>query len=148
MLSGLKFRRAVPRSRSVRIGVAIAALVAAFSGFATGAYAQDTVPTRVNIDFPFVAGGKDMPAGNYEFSVSAGRAVVRATSGESRTVTMTVITRLGRHDADPDVELVFDKIDGKSILSELWFPGSDGYLLVHGTPDHEHRVVGGSKPHK
>lgn len=146
MLSGLNARTSVPHS--VRIGVAIATLVAAFSGFATGATAQDTVRARVNIDFPFVAGGKDMPVGNYEFSVSGGRAVVRATNGESRTVTMTVITRLGRHDTDTEAELVFDKADGKSILSELWFPGSDGYLIVHGSPDHEHKVVGGSKPRK
>jgi hypothetical protein len=146
MQAGLNVGTAVPRS--VRIGLAIATLVAAFTGFATGTYAQDPVRARVTVDFPFVAGGKDMPAGNYEFSVSGSRANVRATSGQGRTVTMTVITRLGRHDADTEAELVFDKADGKSILSELWFPGSDGYLLVHGTADHEHKVVGGSKPHK
>ncbi len=146
MQAGLRHRSVL---RSLRVGGVLAILVAAFTGFAMESSAQDSSSqARVSIAFPFVADGKEMPAGDYEFSVSSGRVVVRATSGKSATVTMTVITRLGRHDADPQAELVFDKEGNKSVLSELWLPGSDGYLLVHGTPDHKHQVVGGSKPRK
>ena len=129
------------------VGFVIVALVAAVTGLATTSHAQSAGTARVKIDFGFVAGGKDMPAGEYEFSVTEGRVVMRPRAGGA-VVTMTVITRLGRHDADPDPELVFDKINGKSILSEFWLPGADGYLLEHASADHEHRVVGGSRPHK
>ena len=144
MQAGLNTHRV---RRSVRI-VAIATLVAAFTGFAVESHAQEAVQARVNIVFAFVADGKDMPAGTYEFSLVPGRVVLRAKDGKMAPVMMTVITRLGRHDADTETELIFDKIDDRSVLSELWIPNSDGYLLVHGTPDHEHRVVGGSKPSK
>ncbi len=59
---------------------------------------------------------------------------------------MTALTGLGRHDKDVDTELVFDKIGGKFLLSEVWFPGRDGYLLLATKDAHEHAVVGGSNP--
>jgi hypothetical protein len=39
------------------------------------------------------------------------------------TTYLHVITTLGRHDKDPDPEFVFDRIDGKLLLSEVWIPG-------------------------
>ena len=59
-----------------------------------------------------------------------------------------VITLLGRHDRDADAELVFDKVDGKAVLSEVWMPGKDGFLLVATKGPHSHAVVGGSNPRK
>jgi hypothetical protein len=61
---------------------------------------------------------------------------------------MPVITRLGRHDNDTDPELIFDKVGGKFLLSELWLPDLDGFLVLNTPVDHEHRVLGGSRPHK
>jgi hypothetical protein len=59
-----------------------------------------------------------------------------------------VITMLGRHDRDPDAEFVFDKIAGKTVLSEVWLPRKDGFLLLATKGPHEHTVVGGSNPRK
>ena len=138
------------RTRAVRrlshIGFVVAALVIGVAGFGTMTYAQSV--TRVKIDFAFVAGGKEMPAGAYEFVVDSGRIVVRAQDGKGTPIMMAVITRLGRHDADTDPELIFDKIGGKLLLSEVWLPDADGYLLLNTPVDHEHRVLGGSRPHK
>jgi hypothetical protein len=61
-------------------------------------------------------------------------------------VILVPVTRLGRHDKDADPELVFDKTGGKLILSEVWFPRMDGFLLVATSEPHEHAVVGGSNP--
>ncbi|HSK09717.1 MAG TPA: hypothetical protein VK911_09075 [Vicinamibacterales bacterium] len=145
MQPGMKTRNA---RRSLPVGVAIAAL-AVVTGFAAASYAQGGVRARVDVAFGFVAAEKDMPAGTYEFSVEPGRVVLRSLKDTKvPTTTMTVVTRLGRHDADPDTRLIFDKIDGKSVLSELWFPGSDGYLVAHSTKEHKHQVVGGSRPLK
>jgi hypothetical protein len=61
---------------------------------------------------------------------------------------MSVITTLGRHDLDKDPEFVFDKVDGKLLLSEIWVPGKDGLLVLATKGPHGHAVVGGSNPRK
>ncbi len=132
--------------RLLHIGFVVTALVIGVVGFGTTAYAQKTA--RMNIDFAFVAAGKEMPAGAYELAVESDRVVLRSKDGKPTSTMFPVITRLGRHDADADPELVFDKVDGKLVLSELWIPNSDGYLLANTPGDHEHRVLGGSRPHR
>ena len=132
--------------RFLHSGFVVVAVLIGIAGFDSTAYAQNIA--RVNIDFAFVFAGKDMPAGGYEFEATSGRVLLRSQSGKAAAVAMPVITRLGRHDADTDPELVFDKVDGKFSLSEFWPPNSDGYLLLNTPADHEHRVLGGSRPHK
>jgi len=142
--------RTESRTRAVRrlshIGFVVAALVIGVAGFGTMTYAQSV--TRVKIDFAFVAGGKEMPAGAYDFEADHSRVLLRPQNGKGSSVVMQVITRLGRHDADTDAELIFDKIGDKFLLSEVWIPDADGYLLLNTPVDHEHRVLGGSRPHK
>lgn len=123
-----------------------AALLVGIVGFSATAHAQNLA--RIKIDFAFVVAGKEMPAGAYEFEAAPGRVVVRPSQGNATPAMLPIITRLGRHDADTDPELIFDKVDGKLVLSELWLPNSDGYLLTNTPGDHEHRVLGGSRPHK
>jgi hypothetical protein len=89
-----------------------------------------------------------MEAGTYEIEASREKILLRSTSGKTAQVMMPVITRLGRHDADQEPELVFDKVGGQLLLSEYWFPEMDGYLVLNTPTDHEHRVLGGSRPHK
>jgi len=96
----------------------------------------------------FVAGGTALEAGEYEIEATRDRVILRTTSGTAVQIQMPVITRLGRHDADPDSELVFDKVGGRLLLSEFWFPDMDGYLVLSTPTAHEHRVLGGSRPHK
>ena len=128
-----------------RVTVAVAALVAAF--VLGGAIAQAQQVVTAEIGFAFTAGGKEMAAGKYTFEVTpAGPVVVRGPGGTSGL--MPVITTLGRHDMDKDPEFVFDKIDGKMFLSEIWVPGKDGLLVLATTGPHAHAVVGGSNPRK
>jgi hypothetical protein len=114
--------------------------------FATKTYAQDSA--RVNIDFAFVAAGQEMPAGAYLVRTVSGRVELYLEGGKGTSVMMPVITRLGRHDTDTEAELIFDKVGGKLHLSEFWLGGADGYLVLNTPVDHEHRVLGGSRPRK
>jgi hypothetical protein len=96
------------------------------------------------IPFKFFAGGKAMPAGNYQIEKSAAGPVI-VTGTSAGMVTMPVLTYLGRHDTDAEIELVFDKIDGQMHLSEVWFPGQDGVLLLGTKERHDHQVLKGAK---
>lgn len=123
--------------------VAVAFVVAFVMGGAI-AHAQTV---SAEITFPFAAGGKEMAAGKYSVDV-AGDFQLRLTGPAGERMIMPVITLLGRHDKDADAEFVFDKVGGKTVLSEVWMPGLDGYLLVATSAPHDHAVVGGSNPRK
>jgi hypothetical protein len=97
------------------------------------------------IPFTFFAGGKAMPAGSYQIEQSAAGPVIVTGRGADGMVTMPVLTYLGRHDTDAEIELVFDKIDGQMHLSEVWFPGRDGVLLLGTKERHDHQVLKGAK---
>ena len=127
-----------------RAFVTLAVFVVAFVVGGAVAYAQST---SADIGFPFVAGGKEMAAGKYAVEATAS-GQVSLTGPDRGRVLLPVITMLGRHDLDADSEFVFDKIDGKLVLSEVWMPGKDGLLLLATKGLHEHAVLGGSNPKK
>jgi hypothetical protein len=127
-----------------RVLLTIMALVVVFVMGGATARAQSI---SAEIGFAFVAGGKDMPAGRYAVEVTQAGPVMLTGPGGARAV-LPIITTLGRHDQDPDMEFVFDKVDGKSVLSEIWMPRKDGLLLLASKGPHEHAVVGGSNPKK
>jgi hypothetical protein len=112
-----------------------------------GAIAQAQDRAVVDIGFKFMAAGKAMPAGKYSVEVSSGPGG-RVTLTGPENVMLPVITQLGRHDNDKDPELVFDKINGQLLLSEVWLAGKDGLLLLATKESHEHHVLGGSHPSK
>jgi hypothetical protein len=127
-----------------RAFVGIAAFVVAFVMGGVMAYGQSV---SADIGFPFVAGGKEMAAGKYAVEATAS-GQVSLTGPDRGRVLLPVVTMLGRHDLDADNEFVFDKIDGKLVLSEVWMSGKDGLLLLATKGPHEHAVLGGSKPRK
>ncbi len=127
-------------------GFATAVLLASIVALVTPASAQSMA--RADIGFSFVAAGKEFPAGMYNLQVSGQQIMLQQRAGTMPPVMMPILTRLGRHDTDNDTELIFDKVDGRLCLSEVWIGTSDGYLVLNTPGDHEHRVLGGSKPHK
>jgi hypothetical protein len=127
-----------------RIYVTAVALVVAFLLSGAMAYAQRV---SAEIPFPFVAAGKEMSAGKYSAEQTVEFELL-LTGPNGNRVLMPVLTMLGRHDKDPDAEFVFDKVDGKSVLSEVWMPSQDGLLLVATKGPHSHAVVGGSNPRR
>ena len=133
------------RMRSLT-GIAAATLCFLLVGLAATAGAQTL--GKANIDFPFIAGKTQCAAGSYNFEVTGGKVMLRSADSKGAAIMMLVITRLGRHDTDNDTELVFDKVKDNMTLSEIWLGNADGYLVATTPGEHEHRVLGGSKPTK
>jgi hypothetical protein len=128
----------------------VAAVLAVLAWTGGTAFAQATAANSavMKVDFPFVVKGEAMPAGTYLFQIDKDQLLVRSQTGPGKGAMLGVLTRLGRHDRDADPEIVFDKLGGKFLLSEVWLPGQDGYLLLTTKEQHEHAVLGGSNPRK
>jgi len=128
--------------RALWFAVALAAVVLV----ASGASAQTTPIGIVQVDFKFMAAGKAMPPGSYRFEAATSGSSIMIRSADGTSVNLPVITRLGRHDTDQNVEVVFDIIKGERLLSEVWPPaGVDGYCVATSSAEHTHHVLGGSK---
>lgn len=98
---------------------------------------------KAMIDFQFTAGGKVLPAGDYQFTRDTTAPVFRV-QGEGKNFTLVpVITRLAgsMHTTPQDSHIVFDKIGDTYMLSEIWVPGEDGYVLLVTKGEHTHKVV-------
>ena len=139
LLVGLRRKPSISRFAMIALAIALV-------GVAATASAQTV--SKANFDFPFFVGAKECPAGAYTVQIEAGKVMLRSADPKGASAVSLVITRLGRHDKDTDAEFVFDKVANKVLLSEVWLPNEDGYLILSTPGAHEHRVVGGSNPHK
>jgi hypothetical protein len=131
-----------------KAGFVAAAVLAVLAWSGTSAVAQVTASATVTIDFAFTASGKEMPAGEYLVRTEPGRVTVSPMGASKEAVIMPVLTRLGRHDDDSFPELVFDKLGGKFLLSEVWVPGADGFMLLATAVEHDHAIQGGVRSHR
>jgi hypothetical protein len=106
------------------------------------------------VPFPLQAGGKKLAAGDYSALKTAdgGLALKQASTGKD--IPLTVLERIPQP-APPVAEarLVFDEVGDFApsyteyltvyILSEVWFPGEDGYRVHKTKGAHKTRVVTG-----
>jgi hypothetical protein len=104
------------------------------------AFGQTTV--KAKIDFPFTVEGKALPAGTYEFALQETGDVFRVM-GEGKNVMAAVLTRLGGEMrlTPKGTHLVFDHVGETYLLSEIWVPGDDGYMLLATKGPHGHKTV-------
>jgi len=124
----------------------MAALFVAAAGLGSVLHAQQRA--QVDIGFAFVANGQPMAPGTYLLEVGESGPVTLTANATGTRVLMMVTTRLGRHDDHAQTELIFDKIGGQFHLSEAWFRGQDGYLLLGTKENHDHFVLRGGTPQK
>ncbi len=98
---------------------------------------------KTTVDFSFSVGGKVLPAGQYEFSRSAEVLIFRVQGEGMNAAEAPVLTRLAGaiHTTPEDAHIVFDKVGDAYILSEIWIPGEDGFLLAVTKEPHEHIVI-------
>jgi hypothetical protein len=103
------------------------------------ASAQGHVPALVaDINFSFHAGDKVLPAGSYEFAQKLGAEVITLVNMKTReSVMIPIVTRISPRSPN-DSLLVFDKTQDQNYLSELYFPGEDGYQVAGATGPHSH----------
>jgi hypothetical protein len=107
------------------------------------AFPQTTTAVRTNVPHPFMAGTQLVPAGSYQFTPDPGFHFIRVVNSAKKVnVMVPVLTRTAAalHTTPADAHVVFDKIGEKYILSELWLPGNDGYVLNSTKEQHEHEV--------
>jgi hypothetical protein len=111
---------------------------------AVATLASGQVTLTADIPFAFNAGGKLLPAGQYEIIPSASEPVIRVRNVANRTEILDkIVTRTAAavHTTSADAHLVFDKIGDKYTLSEIWIPELDGYVLSTTNEKHEHRII-------
>lgn len=126
---------------SVLLGAALATIVS------VPARAQNLTAKEIvaNVDFEFYVGETAFPAGSYTISarnIGAESVTIRPSGGKNVT-SVAVITRIAQRQGSAPTNpsnLVFDKVGDRSLLSEVWIPGGDGYL-VRGTAEEHQRVV-------
>lgn len=105
-------------------------------------YGQTTA-VKAKIDFPFTVEGKVLPAGQYEFTRNEdGSSFQIQGEGPHMALAMT-LTRLDgeTRGKKPETCVVFDKVGDTHSLSEIWFPGEDGYLMAFIKVKHTHKTV-------
>ncbi len=127
-----------------------ALLVVAVVGLAviagsTLTYAQDV--TIVNIPFKFTVGKTVLQPGKYELMLSDDPIPALSLTPERGAATLTpYITRLAVPDpAIAEPKFVFDKVGEEYVLSEIWFPDRDGFLLHDTRQPHTHKAIKGAK---
>jgi hypothetical protein len=130
-----KYRITGRKKMKRRLMVAVGAFIAMSCALA---YAE---MATLDIDFAFDAGAKAFPAGKYTVEIVNPDTITLA--GQAGRVIMPSITRLAQRANDSDVALVFDKVGDRYLLSEVWFPGKDGFLVLSTAEAHGHRVMGG-----
>jgi hypothetical protein len=124
-----------------RIAVALGSAVLLATVFGI---AQAAPMIRADIPFPFQVEGKTLPAGVYDFAPSQSEEAIQVFSvKKGPSADALVLTRMGGeiHTTTEDSHVVFDKIGQTYILSELWLPYADGYLLHATKEKHQHRTV-------
>ena len=104
--------------------------------FVVGPAVGDTPDEVVaNIPFKFVAAGKVQDAGAYGLRADVEQDAIELVPPKGSGSVMMVMTRLvGPEGRSPEGRLVFDKVGDTYTLSEVWFPGTDGFL-VHATKE-------------
>ena len=118
--------------------VSVLTLLAALTVYAQSGMIRATIP------FAFSAGGKQLPAGQYEIVRTSNSQAFNVTSADRKSSALVLIltrTAGAIHNTPADAHLVFDKMGETYILSEFWLPGVDGYMLNTLKEQHEHRVV-------
>jgi hypothetical protein len=121
----------------VVLGVAI--LAAPGSAYAQGG--SQYLVTKV--DFPFNVNGQTFEPGSYRVERRADMPtlMIQAVGGKA-SGTVPIVTRLAKRDGgSKDSGLVFDKVGETYVLSEVWIPGQDGFLVNETREEHVHAVV-------
>ena len=98
---------------------------------------------NAKIPFEFAAGKQQHPAGTYTFSHDKANPKVlllRPQSGPA--IGIPILTRLApREIQDQQAQLVFDEVDGKYTLAELYLPATDGFYLGSVLVEHKHVTI-------
>jgi hypothetical protein len=130
-----------------RIFFTVAAAMLVLIAGSRSVQAQSLSLSDFKIPFDFVAHGKAFTAGQYSLGANMEGSVLtlEPLGVKGASAFLPVETRLGERKQVSEPELIFDKVNGKLYLSELFVPGEDGYLVLATKGSHTHESVKGSK---
>ncbi len=101
-----------------------------------------------DIPFGFIAEGKTLPAGPYQFTeADNSKAIIVRNNKTGESVIAPIITLLGMQ-AEKETNIVFDVVGNDHYLSEVRIADTDGYLLKATPGMHTHALVKGTKGKK
>lgn len=124
----------------IALALGVVSLLALGSVYAVQSTAE---VLKAKIDFAFSAGNKVLPAGEYVFTKDDNAQAFRIQGAGKTGDIVNIITQLsGEVRINPKgAALVFDTVGNKYILSEIWIPGVDGFLVQVTKEPHTHKVV-------
>ncbi len=124
-----------------RSSLVILGVLFVFAALACIAYADSVVAT---VQFPFKAAGKDMAAGKYRIDATGEMEDLKITNeATGKALVVPYVSRLSEREGQ--TLLVFDKKGDEYFLSEIYFPGIDGFELKGATGKHTHVKVKATK---
>jgi len=143
------------RTQVKRLVLSTAGVLACLLAGSTVAHAQMTV----KIPFKFEAGGKPFPPGEYRIGQDAGGSLVLRQEPKGADVLVPFIKKLPKPTQPLEQpQLVFDMVGNFEpsyteyvtdyLLSEVWFEGADGLLVMTTQARHEHQIIKGQKAKK
>ncbi len=101
-----------------------------------------------DIPFSFIAEGKTLPAGPYQFTERDTPPVIIVRNNKTgESLIAPVITLLGTQ-FEKETNIVFDVVGNDHYLSEVRIADTDGYLLRATPGKHTHALVKGTKGKK
>jgi mono/diheme cytochrome c family protein len=106
--------------------------------FAVGlAFGQERLSAKFEIPFEFTVGSKVLPAGTYTFTESGDTRWLIVKSATGAEVRALIISRInGPTELLEDGSLVFDRSGGGHLLSEVWMPDKNGFLVNNNPKDY------------
>ncbi len=125
--------------RLVALGVAVV-----LTAFAGNAWAQ-AQGSPVKIGFNFLVAGKILSSGTYSIEPTSSGTVVLKNKRGQVAAELKPIKSLGLNGGEQEPKLVFILSDTMKVLSEIWLPGHEGYLVGTVTGSNERQIVGGSQ---
>ncbi len=114
------------------LSIVLVALVGLCASSAARAERVGAEVINVKVDFPFRAGQETLPAGAYVVRHPTGdMAVIELVGEHDKTTVLVAISRLARSAASytDETGLIFRKVDGQLVLSEVWLQDLDGFLM-------------------
>jgi hypothetical protein len=129
-------------TRRMLLTIVAVALVA----LGVGQVASAQIRYEFKVPFSFVAAGKTFAPGDYALFANDSAAVLTLESKASKgvSVMLPVETRTAGQLAGRPAEVVFDKLNGQLLLSELLGPEEDGYIVLVTKAKHTHERLKGT----
>lgn len=124
-----------------RVAILVASVALAFVVGPAMVLAQEGALVA-DIPFKFIAAGKTYDAGAYGLRVVQDQEAVELTPPKGAGQVMLIVTRLAASSsAAVEGRLVFDRVGDTYTLSEMWVPGTDGFLLHATKGKHTHQTA-------